>query len=104
MKLNAWADRRLPRDLADLYALHQRGLLDQQAVEITARAATVLPVHVFDDDNQPDQRAWTTGLAAQMRQLPDPDVAFLTVRAAVAAIRGWPEADVWSRQAAAHHP
>lgn len=99
MKLNAWASRQLPRDLADLYGLHQRGLLDGEAVRIAGRAATALPSHVFHDDVLPDEDTWTTALAAQMAEPPDREKAFLIVRAQVAAIREWPQADEWRTQA-----
>lgn len=99
MKLNAWANRHLPRDLVDLYGLHQRGLLGGEAVRIAGRAATALPSHVFDDDVLPDEDTWTTALAAQMAEPPDRETAFHTVRAQIAAIREWPQADEWRTQA-----
>lgn len=104
MKLNAWADRRLPRDLADLYGLYQRGLIDREAIEIAGRAAPALPPHAFEDEAEPDAQTWMTALAAQMREPPAPRPAFLAVRAAVAQLRGWPQARAWSRQAAAPEP
>lgn len=101
MKLKAWSERGHPRDLADLHALHERGWLDEEAVRIAGEATSGVQSHAFADDRIPDGDTWTADLAAQMRQPPDRKTAFATVRAAVARLEDWPDAEKWSAEVAA---
>lgn len=96
MKLKAWAERFQPRDLADLHALHQRGWLDEVALRIADGATSAVQRHAFTDDRMPSNEAWTAGLGAQMKDPPDPEAAFTSVRVAVARLKGWPDSQVWS--------
>lgn len=95
MKLNAWAERRTLRDLADLFALHGRGALDADAVRLATEASHAVQPAVFSDDLQPTDHEWEAALAAQMAEPPDRVVAFRTVRAAVARLKGWSQAQEW---------
>lgn len=71
MKLSAWAERALPRDLCDLFGLLQAGLLTDEALEIAADAGTRIQVHHFDGDRLPSERTWQAALGHQMRAVPD---------------------------------
>lgn len=96
MKLNAWADRRQPRDLADLYALHGRGFLDDGAVRLAAEVSPALQPHSFADATVPTQEEWTAALGAQTGEPPGRSVAFHTIRSRVAHLKGWPTVHEWS--------
>lgn len=89
MKLNAWADRRAPRDLADLFALAQRGAITAEAVALALEVSHALGRWSFAPTNRPDPQMWRSALAAQMAEIPDPTLAFDRVRDTVAAALGW---------------
>ena len=91
MKLNAWSERKAPRDLCDLYALARANLLNEETLDIAADVAG-RPVqrHDFRDDQLPPREAWVAALGHQMREPPARDVALLTVREALVEIAGGP--------------
>lgn len=89
MKLNAWAERHTPRDLADLFGLTQRHGITPAAIDLARDVAHALGPWSFETSRRPEAESWRTALAAQMRELPDVDRAFDTVRAAVSEAAGW---------------
>lgn len=97
MKLKAWTERFHPRDLADLHALHSKGWLTEESVQIADEATPAVQPHAFTDDRLPSDAAWTADLGAQMKHPPDRQVAFITVRAAVARLKGWSSSAAWTR-------
>lgn len=67
-KLTAWIDRRAPRDLYDLWALSERGLVDEAAAETFVRKGPFgrpLPDQVLGA--APDEAVWRRALGHQTR-------------------------------------
>lgn len=89
MKLNAWVDRQAPRDLADLYALADRGLVTTDAVDLANEVGHAVVPHAFDEARIPDGDTWHTALGSQMRDVPPVRQVLDAVRAAVSASAGW---------------
>lgn len=83
MKLSAWAERALPRDLCDLFGLLDAGFLTEETVEIAAAAGTRIQAHHFDGDRLPTEETWQAALGHQMREIPDRTHALSAVRRAV---------------------
>jgi hypothetical protein len=83
MKLAAWADRAAPRDLCDLYGIVSRRSLSIEALDIVAEAHRPVQPLDYADDRTPTSEEWQASLGHQMRELPDPKVAIVTVREAI---------------------
>ncbi len=67
-KLSAWMDRHAPRDLYDLWAMSERGLIDAAALEVFIRwgpQARPPAGRVFSTPT--DENAWRRGLGHQTR-------------------------------------
>lgn len=67
-KLNAWIDRSAPRDLYDLWALAERGLIDAEAAHVFVSHgpfAKQPPAWVFD--RELDEAVWRRSLSHQTR-------------------------------------
>lgn len=71
LKTLAWADRRAPRDLADLAALAELGALDPSAADLVAEMAGWRPQPaMFEQLPESTRTAWPTDLAHQMPRTP----------------------------------
>lgn len=82
-KTAAWHDRRLPRDLYDLWGLSQLGALDAVAADLFAQhGPTGHAPRPWMFRDPPTVGDWTTQLAAQTRIAVDPDEALTAVRRA----------------------
>lgn len=92
MKLNAWAERGLPRDLADLLGLEQAHGISPEAIRLAREVASALVPHTFSDRRLPGDDAWRAALEAQMARVPDRVEALHEVRTAVARAAGWDDA------------
>jgi predicted nucleotidyltransferase component of viral defense system len=81
MKTAAWEDRHAARDLVDLAALASLGAVGREAVRILG-SSTGRTVHGYLFNRLParTRATWSTQLAHQMRELPDPDECLDTVR------------------------
>jgi hypothetical protein len=82
MKLYAWADRRAPRDLYDLWALALLGAVDAEAVAVFTAAVGYRP-SPSSFDRWPDPEQWRVELAHQTAVLPEPEEAAAVVREAL---------------------
>lgn len=81
-KLTTWIERRAPRDLYDLWALTERGLIDASAVDAFVRKGpTGKPPGAWVFDTAPDETAWRRALSHQTRLR-------VTAAEALAAARG----------------
>lgn len=85
-KLATWIERHAPRDLYDLWALGERGLIDAEALEVFVRKGpTGRPPATWVFERAPEEAAWRNALSSQTR---------LRVTAAEALIAA---RDAWSR-------
>ncbi|SMQ60181.1 Nucleotidyl transferase AbiEii toxin, Type IV TA system [Plantibacter sp. VKM Ac-1784] len=84
-KVSAWADRRAPRDLYDLWALQAHGAFDVEAARLFATIGPGGRPNARTFDAAPDGVEWQRALAHQGRIDVDPETALTTVR------------DAWSR-------
>lgn len=67
-KLSAWMDRHAPRDLFDLWAMSERGLIDAAAVATFVRVGpTGNPPSDWVFEEVPDEAAWRRALGHQTR-------------------------------------
>ena len=67
-KLSAWMDRHAPRDLYDLWALAERGLIDADALDVfTRRGPQRRPPASWVFKDVPDETAWRRALGHQTR-------------------------------------
>ena len=67
-KTNAWHDRRMPRDLYDLWGLARFGALDSAAADLFAKhGPTGRPPRSWMFTNPPDAADWTAQLGGQTR-------------------------------------
>jgi predicted nucleotidyltransferase component of viral defense system len=83
MKMAAWEDRHAARDLADLAALASLGAVGPEAVRILGSATgRTLHGYLFNRLPARTKAIWSTQLAHQMRELPDPDECLDSVRRA----------------------
>lgn len=83
-KLSAWMDRHAPRDLYDLWALAERGLIDADALDVFTRCGPQgRPPAGWEFKDAPDETAWGRALGHQTR---------LRVSAAAALDSVW---DAW---------
>lgn len=89
MKLTAWSERAVARDLCDLFGLTQAGALTRKAVEVSAEAAWPVQPHDFDDRRVPSEAAWSAALGHQMAAPPARLHAISRVRTTVADLLGW---------------
>lgn len=89
MKVNAWSDRKAPRDLCDLYGLVQARFLSGEALEIAAQVSRPVQRYDFEDDQLPTQEQWVAALGHQMREPPPRELALASVRQALARLAGW---------------
>lgn len=88
-KLAAWIDRRAPRDLYDLWALNENGLITREAAALFARHGQFarLPADwVFD--RVPTASEWQRALGHQTVLTVGPQEAAASVARAWAAVRG----------------
>ncbi|TQL01096.1 nucleotidyl transferase AbiEii/AbiGii toxin family protein [Cellulomonas sp. SLBN-39] len=82
-KLGTWIDRHAPRDLYDLWALAERGLIDADAVEVFVRRGPFgRPPQAWVFDSAPAERAWRYALGHQTRLRVTAEHALVVVRAA----------------------
>jgi len=86
MKTAAWSERRLSRDLYDLWALSRLGAVDADAAT-TFRHGTGASVRYVSFDREP-RDTWITALAQQTVYLPPVEDALAVVREAFAALDG----------------
>jgi len=97
MKLTAWVDRRTPRDLYDLWAMSQRGMITADAVETYRRfGQSGQPLSGYLFSHPPTEIEWEDALGHQCRLQADPTEAIEAVGYALAAfgaIRGGYEPD-----------
>ncbi len=88
-KLAAWMDRRAPRDLYDQWAMSERGLIDDAALDVFVRhGPTAKPPARWVFSSGPDEKTWRAVLGHQTR---------LTVTAAqalAAVAAAWASADL----------
>ena len=67
-KLSAWMDRRAPRDLYDLWAMSERGLIDADALDVFTRCGPqVRPPASWVFTSAPEETAWRRALGHQTR-------------------------------------
>lgn len=67
-KLSAWMDRHAPRDLYDLWALAERGLIDADALDVFTRCGPQSrPPAGWAFKDAPDETAWRRALGHQTR-------------------------------------
>lgn len=64
-KLAAWYDRRAPRDLYDMWALAQKGMIDRTAVELFARHGPLTSASDVRFSPAPNADQWNSALAHQ---------------------------------------
>lgn len=65
-KLGAWIERRTPRDLYDLWAMSERGLIGPSALQVfTAHGPFGTPPDAWVFDHVLDEGAWTRALGHQ---------------------------------------
>ncbi len=82
-KLSAWMDRRAPRDLYDLWALAERGLIDADALDVFTRCGPQgRPPAGWVFKDAPDETAWRRALGHQTRLRVTAAEALDSVRAA----------------------
>jgi hypothetical protein len=88
MKFTAYVERYAPRDLFDLHALAERGLLTAHTVQLTKR---LLGRHLVPQEFErvPDPEVWSTELAHQVADPGSPEEAFEAVRDALVQLYGW---------------
>jgi predicted nucleotidyltransferase component of viral defense system len=82
-KTAAWFERRLPRDLYDMWGLARIGAINGEARELFRRLGPIggsPPAWLFDD--LPDDESWRVQLAAQTRIAVGPREAAMVVREA----------------------
>ena len=85
-KLAAWMDRRAPRDLYDQWALSERGIIDDAALDVFVRhGPTGKPPGSWVFESGPDDKTWRRALGHQTRLTVTATEALVTVRAAWAA-------------------
>lgn len=67
-KLAAWMDRRAPRDLYDMWALAERGLIGSRALDVfVAVGPTGRPPRGWVFETPPDETSWRRALGHQTR-------------------------------------
>lgn len=67
-KLSAWMDRHAPRDLYDLWALAERGLIDADALDVFTRCGPQgRPPASWVFTSLPDETSWRRALGHQTR-------------------------------------
>lgn len=67
-KLSAWMDRHAPRDLYDLWAMGERGLIDAGALEVfVRRGPQARPPASWVFETAPDETVWRGALGHQTR-------------------------------------
>ena len=67
-KLSAWMDRHAPRDLYDLWAMGERGLIDAGALEVFVRRGPhARPPASWVFETAPDETVWRGALGHQTR-------------------------------------
>ncbi|MDO8107064.1 nucleotidyl transferase AbiEii/AbiGii toxin family protein [Isoptericola sp. b441] len=82
-KLATWIERHAPRDLYDLWALGERGLIDEGAVDVFVRKGpTGRPPAAWMFDTSPDEATWRRALGHQTRLRVTAAEALETVREA----------------------
>lgn len=82
-KLTAWMDRHAPRDLYDLWALAERGLIDADALDVFTRCGPHgRPPTGWVFKDAPDETAWRRALGHQTRLRVTAAEALDSVRAA----------------------
>jgi predicted nucleotidyltransferase component of viral defense system len=86
-KLAAWIERGTPRDLYDLWAMSERGLIDPAALDtFIAYGPTGRPPSPWMFDHEPDEPSWRRALGHQT-------VLKVTARDAIAIVhQAWAEA------------
>ncbi len=85
-KLSAWADRRAPRDLYDLWALATRGHVDEDAVALFAKHGPFTDAKRISFSPLPDEESWRVALGHQGRVLVGSDEAADVVRKIIAEL------------------
>ncbi len=88
MKLVAFADRRVPRDLFDLHGLAEIGAVNEEAIELCIRLRSAGPKQ-HEYENAPPEAEWHAELGHQVRVAGDPEVSLAVVRNALGRLLGW---------------
>lgn len=85
-KLTAWEDRHAPRDLYDLWALAERGWINQDAAALYCRYGQHTTISRISFSEVPDERDWEGSLAHQCVIATTPKHAANVVKKAITAI------------------
>jgi hypothetical protein len=87
MKLTAWVDRRTARDLYDLYAMAERGMITMAAVAVYNKyGQTSHKFQSFVFENPPSAKHWDAQLGHQCQLRATPEEAITSVGTALDAI------------------
>lgn len=88
-KLSTWVERRAPRDLYDLWAMSERGLVDAAALDLfVSHDPLARPPAGWLFDTPLDEDVWRTALGHQTRLRVTASTALATVRDAWLALSG----------------
>lgn len=85
-KLTAWEDRHAPRDLYDLWALAERGWINEAAAELYCRYGQHTTLSGITFTEVPTERDWEASLAHQCIISTTPQHAANVVREAITAL------------------
>lgn len=85
-KLAAWEDRHAPRDLYDLWALAERGWINEAAAELYCRYGQHTTLSGISFTEVPSERDWEASLAHQCVISTTPQHAANVVREAITAL------------------
>lgn len=84
-KLSAWSDRHAPRDLYDLWALGEKGMIDRDAVELFGRTGPHTSALKISFTRAPSDEEWAAALGHQGIIRIGPRAAADAVRQRIAA-------------------
>ncbi|MBO3095416.1 nucleotidyl transferase AbiEii/AbiGii toxin family protein [Cellulomonas dongxiuzhuiae] len=88
MKLSAWVDRRTPRDLYDLWAMSQAGMITADAIDVYRRwGQSGRPFESFVFSHPPTDSVWEDALGHQCRLRATPVEAIESVGRALDELR-----------------
>jgi predicted nucleotidyltransferase component of viral defense system len=90
MKVAAWDDRHAARDLADLWALNEVGLITENAEPVIRHAlGRSINASSFRSVPPATLESWEPQLAHQMAEVPDPEMCRRDVYERFATLLGW---------------
>ncbi|WP_349426905.1 nucleotidyl transferase AbiEii/AbiGii toxin family protein [Microbacterium sp. LWS13-1.2] len=84
-KLSSWSDRQASRDLYDLWAMSERGLIDAEAVDLFGRLGSYTSAASVPFTNIPSDAEWNAALSHQGMIRIGPGDAAKAVRVAIEA-------------------